>query len=173
MYKIFSANLKIAWRRSLFSHLNSFVGSRPCKGREPLELKLEISLQIDHVDQLCSLLINWMIVIFQKKVFQSVVSDKPAFFIEGNCRETVSCSNLKDRVLTGIGLNQKINQLPSIPLPLELRNDCQVFQLQNPISLIGDDTLRFDPTIFQNIHRPTLQIAVNHILLFVSQQEKR
>ena len=72
-------------------------------------------------------------------------------------------------ILPSVGLNEKVHKGFSVSPALKLRLHGNVFQFQNAVSLIGDDTFRFYPVVLQHIHSATLQIAVNHILLLIRQ----
>ena len=62
---------------------------------------------------------------------------------------------------------------PAIALLLKIWHDGEILQLTEAVALIGDDrdgngVARFG----QHIQRAPLEIAIQHILLFVSQQQK-
>ena len=52
------------------------------------------SAHIDHIFQLDSIFIDWMIIMLCKKIFDPMRISKSTLFIKGNCQSTFSCTNL-------------------------------------------------------------------------------
>ncbi len=50
---------------------------------------------------------------------------------------------------------------------------CYIFDFKDTVTLVSYNTFALDAVIIKHIHRTLIDIAVDHILLFVSKQQQR
>ena len=111
-------------------------------------------------------------VVVGEKVLDQMVPAKAAGFIKRDGGGTVPGAHLQHRILLRIGLDEEGHHGLSITPTLEIRRDGDVLQLQDAVSLVGHHALGPDAAVLQHIHGPTLQIAIHHVLLLISQQKQ-
>ncbi len=103
---------------------------------------LQLPLQINHVHQLDTALKYRVCVVVREKVFDDMVTDKAAFFVEGNGEGTVTGANLQYAVGAFIFSNKIFNKLFGIALALIFRCSGYVFYISD--SKYGKADLRHD-----------------------------
>ena len=97
---------------------------------------LQLPLQINHVHQLDTALKYGMVVVVREKVFDDMVTDKAAFFVEGNGEWTVPGANLQYAVGAFVFSNKIFNKLFCIALALIFWCSGYVFYLS-----VAEDSL--------------------------------
>ena len=114
-----------------------------------------------------------MIVVVKKEVFNHMMPDKTAAFIERNRCRTVPCTNLQREIPVFVAVSHKSYHCVAIALALVFRSHGKAFDFQDALSLVGDNTLCFGNSVFfKNIQGTSLQVSVDHVFLFVRQQEQ-
>ena len=89
-------------------------------------------MQINHIYQLSAAFKDRMVVVVSEKVFDDMVTDKAAFFVEGNGEGAVTGANLQDSVGIFVFSNKIFNKLFCIAFALIFRCSGYVFYLRLP-----------------------------------------
>ena len=90
---------------------------------------LQLPLQINHIHQLDTALKYRVVVVVREKVFDDMVTDKAAFFVEGNGEGAVTGANLQDSVGIFVFSNKIFNKLFCIAFAPIFRCSGYVFYL--------------------------------------------
>ena len=108
-----------------------------------------------------------------EKILDQVMYAKSARFVKRDGGRAVPGARLQHLILPTVRLDEELYQRFPVPLPLKIRRYGDIFQLQDSIALIRHNALSLDAIVLQHVHDPALQIAVDHVLLLIRQQEKR
>jgi len=133
---------------------------------------LQLLRKIDHINKLRTAFVYRMIVIVGEKVLHLMRRDKSAFFIKWYRRRAVTRADLKNGIYPGILPHQKVDQCPCIPLSAMIGVSGDIFDLENTLSLVGNNAFSLDTAIIDDIHPASFQISVYHTLLLVREQKQ-
>ena len=109
---------------------------------------LQLPLQINHIHQLDTALKYRVVVVVREKVFDDMVTDKAAFFVEGNGEGAVTGANLQDSVGIFVFSNKIFNKLFCIAFALIFRCSGYVFYLN-----VAEDSLPLQEGDECHVHR--------------------
>ena len=133
---------------------------------------LNLFLKINHIDKLDTALKDRIVIVFRKEIGYDMGADKTTFFIKRNGGRTVTGTNLENGKGACVFFRKEINQRFSIALALAFRDSGNVLDFQYAVSFVRDNTLAFDTVVIQNINGASFKIPVDHIFLFICQQQQ-
>ena len=108
-----------------------------------------------------------------EEIFNTMRISKSALLIKRHGQRAVAGAHLQKGIVSRILAHKEVDQRFAVALSLRLRFHGEVLELQNPAALVSDDAFCFHAAVLQHIHGAPLQIAVDHVLLLVCQQQKR
>jgi hypothetical protein len=128
--------------------------------------------QVDHIDQLSSILVHWMVVIFYEKVFDDVRFRESAALVEMKYRGAIARSDIQ--LATGFlaVVDDVREQTSSISPTLILRNSDDIFDFIYTCFLARNDAKRPNIVIKQGEHIAAIQIFFYHAYLLIRDQKQ-
>lgn len=133
---------------------------------------LQRKTEIYHVRQAHAGFIYGVVIVLQEEILDGAVPDEPAFFVKRHGDGAVPGTCPEGGIRPAVGFRQEADQRPPVALALPGGEDGNVLDLQDPVPLVRNHTFRLYAAVFQHVHGPPTQVAVNHVLLLVSQQEE-
>lgn len=100
-------------------------------------------------------------------------SDESTLFIERDCQRTLTCSNLQNRMAPCVSPCKERNQRLAVAFSLLCRGNRDVLDFKNPGSFIRNNAFRLHAAILKHIQGAPFKITVDHILLFIRQEQQR